>query len=460
MGTRTVKGWTQLAVQVVLLLVCLGGLQVLSERHSRRFDLTPMRSFSLSEVSIQVLSEVQEPLSITVFYQRGKRALYRDLLDRLQREQPKLTFEIYDLDRFPDKARALGITQAGRAALVYGAHHAVVDAYPEETLVGGMLRAMRGERRRLGFVNGHGERPPGGDASGYGRLALALDAENYELQPVNLLAGPVPDDIETLIVAGPRSDFLPPEIEQLAAYLQRGRGVFLLLEPGPLPGIAYLLATMGIRLGDDFVVEKQRRILGTDGLAAVVERFKPGNPITFPKGRPIQMGIVLPSARTVDVFSEMPGVAADRIAITGDSAWVMSDPERARRGEEPDPAHNDRPGAAAVMVMAEVGDGKGDDSNGTHGRVVVIGDADFASDAYLDLLGNRDVALNAIAWLAGEAALSGQRPAHVPEIFRPLSPLVVTDQQARWILLASTVVQPGIVVLIGLVVVFLRRRNG
>ena len=460
MGTRTVKGWTQLGVQVVLLLVFLGGLQVISEGRTRRFDLTPMRSFSLSEVTHQVLALVQEPLAVTVFHQRGRRALYRDLLDRLQRDQPKLTYELYDFDRFPDKARGFGITRAGSAALAYGAHHAVVEAYPEATLVGGVLRVLRGQRRRLGWVNGHGERPPGGDATGYGRVAQALEAENYETQPVNLLAGPVADDIEALIVAGPQRDFLPPEVEQLAAYLQRGRGVFLLLDPGPLPGLAYLLATLGIRLGDDFVVEKERRILGTDGLAAVVERFKPGNPITFPSGRPSQMGAVLPSARTVDVFTQMPGVHADRIAITGDSGWVMADPARARRGEEPSQAHNDRPGAAAVMVMAEVGDGTGEGGRGSPGRMVVIGDADFASDAYLDLLGNRDVAMNAVAWLAGEQALAGQRPSQVPEIVRPLSPLVVTDTQARGILLATAIVQPGAVMLLGLVVVFFRRRHG
>jgi ABC-type uncharacterized transport system involved in gliding motility auxiliary subunit len=460
MGGRAVRGWAQLGLQVGLLLVLVGGLQVVSEGRTQRFDLTPTRSFSLSDVTRQVLAEVQEPLAVTVFHQRGRRALYRDLLDRLVRAQPKFTYELYDFDRFPDKARALGVTRAGYAALTYGAHRAVVEAYPEPTLVGGVLRVIRGQRRRLGFVSGHGERPPGGDATGYGRLALALDAENYESQPVNLLAGPVPAELEVLVVAGPARDFLAPEVEQLAAYLQRGRGVFLLLEPGPLPGLTHLLATMGIRLGDDFVVEKERRILGTDGLAAVVERFKPGNPITFPAGRPIEMGAVLPSARTVDVVAERPGVAAEAIAITGDSGWVMADPARARRGEEPSPAQNDRPGAAPVMVMAEVGDGSGEGGTGRPGRLVVIGDADFASDAYLDLLGNRDVAMNAIAWLAGEQALAGQRPANVPEIIRPLSPLVVSDLQARRILIATAVVQPALVMLLGLVVVFLRRRHG
>jgi hypothetical protein len=47
------------------------------------------------------------------------------------------------------------------------------------------------------------------------------------------------------------------------------------------------------------------------------------------------------------------------------------------------------------MVMAEAS--APDAPRG--GRLVVVGDADFASDAYIDLLGNRTLAMNAVAWL-------------------------------------------------------------
>jgi len=72
----------------------------------------------------------------------------------------------------------------------------------------------------------------------------------------------------------------------------------------------------------------------------------------------------------------------------------------------------------------------------------------------------RDLALNAVAWVASEEALAGVRPKRVPEILRPLSPLVLTEPQARGIFLAAVVAQPGVVLLLGLVVVGLRRREG
>jgi hypothetical protein len=195
-------------------------------------------------------------------------------------------------------------------------------------------------------------------------------------------------------------------------------------------------------------------VLGTDGLAAVVELFREGNPVSDS----LASGVVLPSARTVDVAREMPGVAAQSIARTAPSAWVMSDPARARRGDEPSVAKRDAKGPASVMVLAELAPAGENAQRGGH--LVVVGDADFASDAYLDLLGNRDLALNATAWAAGEEVMTGARAASSPQVMRPLSPLVLTEPQARAILIAGAVVQPGIVLALGLVVVGLRRRRG
>jgi hypothetical protein len=108
------------------------------------------------------------------------------------------------------------------------------------------------------------------------------------------------------------------------------------------------------------------------------------------------------------------------------------------------------------MVLAEVGGG---DST-ARGRLAVIGDSDFATDAYLDVLGNRDIALNALAWTGGEEALAGERPKDIQEVQRPLSPLVLTEAQARRLLAVVAGVLPGVMLLTGVAVVMLRRRLG
>jgi hypothetical protein len=233
----------------------------------------------------------------------------------------------------------------------------------------------------------------------------------------------------------------------------------MLLDPASLPNVRALLAGLGIVLHDDLIVDRERRLLGTDGLEAVVELFKRGNPISEAASNPIESGAVLPSARTVDVVGDAPGTHADSIARTASSAWAVTDLERARRGDEPSRAKGDTPGPLSVMVMAEVS-ARGNGGARRAGRLVVVGDADFASDAYLDLLGNRDLALNAIAWVAAEDALAGERPKNVPEVIRPLSPLVLTTGRARTMFLVAVVLQPAVVLLAGAILVGARRRRG
>jgi hypothetical protein len=56
--------------------------------------------------------------------------------------------------------------------------------------------------------------------------------------------------------------------------------------------------------------------------------------------------------------------------------------------------------------------------------------------------------------------LAGERTKRVPEVLRPLSPLVLTDRQARTVFLVSVALVPGLVLVPGVVFVGLWRRRG
>src|SRR5207247_6111156 len=99
--TRAVRSWSQLALQVLLLLTGLGLLQVVAERTNRRFDLTPGRELSLSPVTQQLLAPVEEPLRSTVFFRRGMRVQYDQMLERLRDLNRRVESELYDLARYP-----------------------------------------------------------------------------------------------------------------------------------------------------------------------------------------------------------------------------------------------------------------------------------------------------------------------------------------------------------------------
>ncbi len=133
-------------------------------------------------------------------------------------------------------------------------------------------------------------------------------------------------------------------------------------------------------------------------------------------------------ARTVEATSRNPEVRAEAVARSVESAWATAEIEAARRGDATYRDGRDRRGPLPVMVAASL---KPRAKGGEAGRLVVIGDADFAADGYLAELGNRDLVLNSISWLTDEEALIARRPREIAEIARPLSPLVLSSVREK-----------------------------
>jgi ABC-type uncharacterized transport system involved in gliding motility auxiliary subunit len=451
---RRWTNWLNVGTSVVLLCATLVVVQVLAERHNVRVDLTPSRRLSLADTTKRILSQLAEPVRIEAYHARGERQEIADLLERLADESAHVRYELFDIDRYPERARAAGVGSPGRARVTQGDVQTVVSTASEEYLAGGILRVLRGGVREICFLAGHGERTPESVAApaSLSILAKALGAENSRVRMLDLGASPgVPEEAAAVVVAGPTHDLLPAEVEALDAYLTRGGALLVLLDPGTLPRLQAFLARLQVRVGDDVIVDGEARLLGAEGLVVRVPYYRM-HPVTAPSDAPA----VLVGARTVDVTDEGQRRHAQTVARTAESAWATAAVESARRGEASYHEGRDRSGPLPVMAAVAVDTG----DRGRGGRVVVIGDADFASDGYIDELGNRDLVLNSISWLTDEDALIARRPRDVAEIARPLSPLVLTEREADVLFIATVIVEPALLLLIGTVVVTVRRRRG
>ena len=95
----------------------------------------------------------------------------------------------------------------------------------------------------------------------------------------------MPDDATIVVIAGPTTDFFPPEIEALNAYVAKGGKVMVMLDPllkGPAqPLLTQFLADWGIRAGTDVVLDASGmgQMLGTDASVPVAAQYPP-HPIT------------------------------------------------------------------------------------------------------------------------------------------------------------------------------------
>jgi hypothetical protein len=108
----------------------------------------------------------------------------------------------------------------------------------------------------------------------------------------------------------------------------------------------------------------------------------------------------------------------------------------------PSPAPSASPASAAPSPSPSPAE---EPSTPAEGRVVVLGDSDFASNALLGFQGNQDFFLNTVAWLAQDSDLISIR-AKEPEDQR----MFLTQQQQSNVRLVSLLLIPGAFVALGI----------
>ncbi len=72
--------WTELVLLVVLFSGVLILINIISYKHSRRFDLTPGKRYTLAPQSEQLLKNLTDDLTVTIFYKKGEGSEYQDRL--------------------------------------------------------------------------------------------------------------------------------------------------------------------------------------------------------------------------------------------------------------------------------------------------------------------------------------------------------------------------------------------
>ncbi len=443
--------WVAFVLSLLAVLAVAIAVQSFADLANRRWDLTASQILSLSPYTLSVLAEVKEPLHVDLYYERGERQRSRDLLELMRDHNPLVSYELVDLDRNPARAKEHRVDHYDRAVLRYQGREIVVSASSEELLVGGIARILRERPRVLYFVAGHGERGlASGSDENYGRAAQVLRNEGYDLRSLSLLQlAAVPEDASAVVLAGPEVDLAEGELTALTSYLEGGGSVLVLVDPQVLPRLEAWVARFGVKLADDVVIDRQNRVYGSDGTNVVVPYYR-DHDLTRAMNTPSVLG----RARSVEAGTgDDAGAAATVVARTATESFAAADASRTRAGEVTFDEQRDRPGPIGIMAVTLVGD-----DAARQGRLAVIGDADFASDSFFSLLGNKNLLVSTLGWLVQSEA-AGARPQMETTQLGPMSPMYVSDALAQTIFVVAVVAQPALVLLIGIVVLIGRRRR-
>ena len=309
------------ALSAILLVAICGLLAWLSTRYHHTADWTSGGRHTLSEASTALLTRLQGPVEITGYARPDPelRGLIEDLIERFRRIKPDIGLRFVDPDKAPDEVRDLGIQTDGELVIRYAARSEHVEEHTEEALTNALQRVLRGGERFVVFLEGHGERNPVGHANhDLDQFAEQLGKRGIKVQELNLASQPaIPDNTSVLVIATPEVDYLPREVEIVAAYLKRGGNLLWLADPGPLRGLDGLAAALGLKLSPGTLVDPATAIFGIDHPAIV--------PVTgYPSTPPVagfRYLTVFPYAREVKAERRDEWQAAPLLS-SGADAWI------------------------------------------------------------------------------------------------------------------------------------------
>jgi ABC-type uncharacterized transport system involved in gliding motility auxiliary subunit len=465
MVSPALRGGTLLALQVALALALFAVLQLLAFRHNARWDLTPQQSFVLSPHAAKIAAAFDQPARITAFYssqEGGQRREMLDLLEQFKAAAPELGFRLLDLDRSPGLATKYGVASYNSGVFESGEDTIALRGIDEDEIARAMLITSRTRARLLCFISGHGERSPqsNDERSGYSEVAKALEKENFRIRTLRTIPiDGVPPACTVVVLAGPSHDFVPGEADALDAYLRGGGRVLLLVDPDAPPSVVEFLRRAGVEAGNNLIVDERNRFIGADSFMPHVVRFRKE---TFRNG--LEAPAVLSLARTVRPRADSPAdLEAMSIAVTSPDSWAYVD--GVADGElrfRPDVDEIGPLSIAALVTYprAEDAEQRGDGAPPvapSEGRMIAVGDSDFATNFFLNLLGNKDFFMSAVAVLAEDPVLIAVRRKGLPR--GTISPIYLSERQGRMIFWLAVVAEPAVFLAAGGVVVLFRRRR-
>ena len=451
---------------LIMILAFLGivvVLNILGQEYSKRVDLTEDKDFTLATESVEILKKLEGPVTVTGYFSdrlAGQKDSAEGLLEQYRHNSDgKLTYRFVDPFVELTQAEAASITQDGELVLESAGRREHVTALTELDISSALIKLSNPVSATVYFLTGQGERSlqePG--ESGLGEAKAGLERLNYTVGTLSpLIAETIPADATVVIIAAPSQPLEQEAVTALDEYLKSGGGLIYLTEPRVVvegeptpedPLLEYLNTTWGIGVQDDLVLDSESTSLaipvvdpeqqhGLYGASPITEQLS-GLATFFPSARSL-------TTRTVeDRF-----ISPVRLVESAEAplAWGETDLAGLATTQPTFDEEADHAGPVALAASAE--------DAASSARVVVFGDVDFASNGFIQNVGNGDLFYDAVNWAAGQADLLTLPPRD--QTNRLIVPPSATT--ANLILLLTVFVMPLAVLVSGGVVWYQRRKH-
>jgi hypothetical protein len=459
------------------LVFCFALAYVAAERNLKA-DFSFFRTARASAVTKQLVSALDQPIEVTLFYPPGNEvaeelaAYFADL----GRTSSKLTVVRADQAVDPAKAKALGVGGNGAVAFARGSQHEQIQiptklesARPKLRILDQdvhkrLLSIARG-KRTIYLVQGHEERTLSAphDTESSGALSLLrelLQGQNLDVRELGMaqgLANEVPADAAVVMLVGPQRPMLTEESAALVRYFRSGGRLLVAVDPEAASAAAPVLAGLSLQLSNATLANDRiywaRTHQKADRIGIVPTGYSSHSALSSQAPYGTQMPVVLlgAGALTKNAVAPDPAPTVDFIIRTEPSTW-----EDKNKDLEFDTGSEERKAytvAAAVTLRKPAGKADAKTDVKQDGRAFVIGDSDVFSDLLIRNRANALLAFDVVRWLVGE-----------PEAAGPVSneedvPVRHTRKQDVFWFYSSVFLAPALVLLTGWAATRKRRKR-
>lgn len=390
-------------VRTFLLLMSLSLVNYLMFKHPWTFDFSKNGVSTLSAQTLAVLKKLPEPVKVIVFASAKKRESILSLLELYRYQKPNMTIEPIDPTLNPGMVQRYNITQDGMVVFEYKEKIDKSVIQSELNITNSLIKLGRSSEITVCWSQGHGELDLSNQKMGGGSfLKNLIFKSSYRIKTVEILKEGIPKSCSILSLMDPKSGFMQQEVLAIKNFLaHRGK---LILGMGPdlnrdaLANVREMLTDYGIRLNNDFVVDRTSYVSGTSGLVPLIRKLSKDSNIT----KQMEGNVFFPLVSSIDSYKAKKQGRVDILAQTTPypSSWAEKSLQEMLTQKVTFNENIDMKGPITVALSWDALDEKKDRT-----KIVVVGNGAFLQNKYQKFIDNFTFYMNSLSWLSDEDQL-------------------------------------------------------
>ena len=367
-------------------------------------DWTANSRNTLSDTTIELLSQIKDDITIQVFISTDNdyRVALEEHLSRYKKVNDHLNIEYINPDFSPDLVRQHNIQQQGEMVVSHESQQTHVFDLSEQSLSNALISVSRNKEQWLVFIEGHGERSPFNQANvNLSSWADELQRKGFRLQGLNLVEhSQIPNNASAVIIASSERTWLDGEIAIIKEYIDQGGHLLLLADPNTHHTLSAITEHLGIEFIDGTIIDPNAELLGINDPRFTLVNDYANHPIS----QATSTVTLFPQALALEAINNSVDSDWDTLSLlnTQENTWSKSTEtiEESLTDYSFEQGVDTQGPLSIGQLLTRVRENKDQQQ-----RIAILGDSDFVSNSYIGNAANLELGVALINWLAGDDEL-------------------------------------------------------